>query len=265
MSLGLLVLPAGALLAWKRGDALGVLQRLWWAALGALILGIAAFALVRPQAALAGAGVALGAWVILGSLTEIAERIRLFKAPAAESGRRLIGLPRGAWGMTLAHIGLGVFILGAAVENAGKIEAAEVLRAGGRMPLGAYEVRLDRVAHVEGPNYVAERGYVRVLEGGRTICEGGPERRAFTAGGQTTSEVALCLRGLDDLYLVLGEQRLQPDGQPGWLVRAYVNPWARLLLAGPLLIALGGLVSLSDRRLRFALPKRRERPVAQAA
>ena len=259
MAVALLILPAGPLLAWKRGDALGAFQRLWVAALLALACGLAAFAFASPRKALAAAGVALGAWLVCGVAAELVERLRLFRAPLAESGRRALGLPRGAWGMSLAHLGLGVFVLGAAVETAWKVEAAEVLSAGGHMRLGAYELRLDSVGPADGPNFSAERGRIRVLDGTSVICEGAPERRSYASGGQTTSEVALCLRGLDDVYLVLGEQRAGAAGQPAWLVRAYVNPLARLLFAGPLLMALGGLISLSDRRLRLAVPRRRPR------
>ncbi len=260
IALGLLILPAGPLLAWKRGDALGAMQRLWIAAAVAVAFGIGAFALTSPRKVMAAAAVALGAWLIAGALAELAERIRLFRAPAEESARRLGGLPRGAFGMTLAHIGLGVFVLGAAFETAWKVEAAEVLTAGGHMQLGAYELRLDRVGQVEGPNYEAERGHVRVLDGDRAICQGAPERRFYPAGGQTTSEVALCYRGLDDVYLVLGERREAAGEQPRWLVRAYVNPWARLIFLGPLIMALGGFVSLSDRRLRFAVTRKAPGP-----
>ena len=265
MALALLILPAGPLLAWKRGDALGAAQRLWVVGLISLTVGLGVFALTSPRRALACAGIALASWLMLGALVELGERLHLLRASLAESGRRMAALPRGAWGMTLAHLGLGVFILGASVETAWKVDAAEVLRAGGRMALGAYELRLDNVGVVEGPNYSAERGQVRVLAGTRVICEGTPERRFYPAGGQTTSEVAICQRGLDDVYLVMGEQRPQADGTPSWLVRAYVNPMARLIFLGPLLMALGGLISLSDRRLRFALPRKKAKSVVAPA
>jgi cytochrome c-type biogenesis protein CcmF len=75
----------------------------------------------------------------------------------------------------------------------------------------------------------------------------------------TTTEVFICAKGLDDVYVVLGERRTAENGSPVWLVRAYHNPWVRLLLIGPMVMALGGLVSLSDRRLRFGLPAARGR------
>jgi cytochrome c-type biogenesis protein CcmF len=260
MGLLLLLVPVGPLLSWKRGDARGALQRLWIAAAIALGCGLLTFALVSPRKALASAGIAVGAWLILGALTELAERTRAFRASWGEVGRRLRGLPLGAFGMTLAHIGLGVFAIGAATETAWKVEAAETLPVGGTLRFGAYELRLADVSPVEGPNYVAERGTAIVTRGGRPVCAATPERRFYPVGGQTTSEVHICPRGLDDIYIVLGERRATPAG-PAWLVRAYDNPWVRLIFVGPLIMALGGFVSLSDRRLRFAAAARRSAPL----
>ena len=140
-----------------------------------------------------------------------------------------------------------------------------MLAAGGHTALGAYEVTLKSVAPAAGPNYDAERGEVVVTRAGRMVCEGSPERRFYPVGGETTSEVAICLKGLDDVYLVLGERRAGPNGQAAWLVRAYYNPLARLIFLGPLIMALGGLMSLSDRRLRFAATAKTAAKVEAAA
>ncbi|WP_374571647.1 heme lyase CcmF/NrfE family subunit [Phenylobacterium sp.] len=251
----LLLLPAGPLLAWKRGDALGAAQRLGAAAAIALAAGLAALALVSPRHALGAAGLGLGAWLIAGALAELAERARAFRVPAAESWRRLGGLPRGAWGMTLAHIGLGVFVLGVCFETGWKVEAAETVPVGGGLDVGAYHLTMEKVGAVDGPNYEAERAIIRATKAGRQVCVGAPERRFYPAGGQTTSEVAICQVGLSHLYMVLGERR-GSEGEPVWLVRAYWNPWALLIFLGPVIMALGGAVSLSDRRLRLAVGRK---------
>ncbi|WP_337188795.1 heme lyase CcmF/NrfE family subunit [Phenylobacterium sp.] len=253
----MILLPAGPLLAWKRGDARGVVQRLWAALLIAAAAGALTLALVSPRHLLGALGVAMGAWLIAGAVAEILERTRAFRAPAAESWRRFTGLPRGAWGMTLAHLGLGVFVLGAVFETTWKSEAAEALPLGGSVNAGGYEVRLDDVRPVAGPNYDADRGALTVTRAGREICRVAPERRLYTAGGQTTTEVGLCYQGLSHVYVVLGERRGDP-ASPTFLVRAYWNPWASLIFLGPALMATGGLVSLSDRRLRLGVGRRRE-------
>ena len=148
----------------------------------------------------------------------------------------------------------GVFVLGAVFEVTWKVEAAEAVPIGGGVVVGAYSVRLDDVRPVEGPNYDADRGALTVTRAGQTICRVRPERRLYVAGGQTTSEVGLCYQGLSHIYVVLGERRAGGT----YLVRAYWNPWASLIFVGPVLMGLGGLVSLSDRRLRLGVGRRRE-------
>jgi cytochrome c-type biogenesis protein CcmF len=260
MAVLILLLPAGPLLAWKRGDAKGAARRLWSAILAAAAFGFLALALVSPTKVLGVAGLALGAWLVAGAVVEVVERVRLFRVPAAESGRRLVRLPRAAWGMTLAHLGLGVFVLGAVYETAWKIEAAEALPPGGSLDVGAYHVSLDAVSAVQGPNFEADRASITVTKAGRPVCTAQPERRLYHAGGQTTSEVGLCYRGASHIYLVLGERRDAAGGVPRWLVRAYWNPWATLIFLGPVIMGFGGLVSLTDRRLRLGVAQRREKP-----
>jgi cytochrome c-type biogenesis protein CcmF len=252
-----IILPAGPLLAWKRGDLQGVGQRLWAAALIALACGLGAYALVSPRKAFGALGIALGTWLVAGAVTELVERTRAFRVPAADSWRRLTGLPRGAWGMTLAHLGLGVFVLGACAELGWKSEAAETLALGRSLDVGAYHLTLETVRPVEGPNYDSERAMIRVTKAGAQVCTGEPDRRFYPAGGQTISGIALCYRGASHLYMVLGERRKAPDGTPVWLIRAYWNPWASLIFLGPVIMALGGLTSLSDRRMRLGVARRR--------
>ncbi len=264
MALALLVLPLGPLMAWKRGDALGALQRLWWAAVLAVGAGLGVLALLKPSHGFAAIGMALGVWLIAGALTEVAERVQLGKASGQEVRRRLTGLPRGAWGTTLAHAGLGVFALGASFETAYKIEAAQALSINQSLNVGAYQVTLTDVRQVDGANYIAERGHLAVTRAGKLACTATPERRFYPAGRQTTSEVYICAEGLSDVYLVLGERRAGTSGNPAWLVRAYWNPWARLIFLGPLFMALGGLISLSDRRLRLGAPRRAKAAEAAA-
>ncbi len=264
MLVAFIILPAGPMLSWKRADAKGAIQRLALAGGLAIACGFAAWLAFEPKKALTAAGMAIGAWLILGALAEVVERVRLFRVPVAEVLRRARGLPMGAWGMTLAHAGLGVFVLGAVAETSFKLEAADALPIGGSVIAGPWKATLTDVRIVEGPNYLAEQGVVTVtsVDGvapTRTVTS---ERRFFPAGGQTTTEVGLDFRGLDDVYVVMGERRATPGGERAWAVRLYHNPWARLIFLGPAIMALGGVLSLMDRRLRLAMPGRRKRVAA---
>ena len=257
MAVALLILPAGPLLAWKRGDLKGAMQRLAIAAALTVVVALLAFAVFEPRKALSAAGVGLGAWLILGALAETAERVRLFRAPLAETLRRAKGLPMGAWGMTLAHAGLGVLVLGAVVETGYRVEAARPLAIGQSVQAGQWTVTLNEIRIVEGPNYIAEQGRLSVAAPGRRTSEVTAERRFFPAGGQTTTEIGLDFRGLDDVYVVVGERARATTGEPAWNVRVWWNPWARLIFLGPILMALGGVLSLLDRRLRLAVGARK--------
>ena len=256
MAAALLVLPMGPLLSWKRGDLAVVLQR--QAADGGIGLAsaLAAFLFSEPKKALSALGVGLGVWVVAGALSEVVERGRIGRSSFTETVRRLAALPTGAWGMTLAHVGLGLFVMGAAYETAWKLETADVLAPGADLRLGQYRLVLDHLETVQGPNFTADRTVVRVFHNGRLACDAEPERRFYPANRQSTSKIALCFEGLSDLYVVAGDTRPTASGQPGQLIRAYWNPWVRFIFLGPLLMALGGLISLADRRLRLAVGRR---------
>ena len=257
MAACLLLTPVGPLSAWKRSDLGASLRPLAGAGVVALLAGLLAFWLVAPRRATAAVGVALGVWLILGALTETAQRVRAGRADLRETGRRLRGLPRGAWGVTLAHAGLGVFALGASCETAWRVEAADTLSLGRSLAVAGYTLTLERVGGYDGPNFSAERAVVRVIPPHGAPFTATPERRFYPARNQTVARVALERRGVSDLYVVLGERRT--GAGEGWAVRAFWNPGARLIFLGPLLMALGGLVSLSDRRLRLAVGSKARR------
>jgi len=260
MLVAFLILPAGPLLAWKRGDARGAIQRLALAGALAIGTGFVGWLAFEPKKALTAGGLAVGSWLIFGALAEVVERVRLFRVPLAEVLRRARGLPLGAWGMTLAHAGLGVFVLGAVIETGFKVEAAAPASIGQTVTAGPWRVTLNKVQVIEGPNYLAEQGTLTVapVRAGPEARAITAERRFFPAGGQTTTEVGLDFRGLDDVYVVMGERRAGAQGQNAWTVRVFYNPWARLIFLGPFIMALGGILSLYDRRLRLAIGGRRK-------
>jgi cytochrome c-type biogenesis protein CcmF len=143
------------------------------------------------------------------------------------------------------------------VETGYRVEAARPLAPGQTIEAGKWAVTLDSVRVVEGPNYLAEQGKLTVtLRGGGAPGTVTAERRFFPTGGQTTTEVGLDFRGLDDVYVVLGERGQTAAGEPAWNVRVWWNPWARLIFLGPAIMALGGLLSLMDRRLRLGVNRK---------
>jgi cytochrome c-type biogenesis protein CcmF len=162
-------------------------------------------------------------------------------------------LPRADWGKAVAHGGLGITIFAVSGMLAWKIEDIRVVQIGETFPLGAYEVRLDDVREVEGPNYQSTMGFMTVLRDGAVVTELRPEKRIYPVAGMPTTEAAIDYGFLRDVYLVLGDR--QQSG--GWAVRSYIEPFANWLWAGCILMALGGFLSLSDRRYRVAAGARK--------
>ncbi|PWT84917.1 MAG: heme lyase NrfEFG subunit NrfE [Proteobacteria bacterium] len=257
----LLAMPIGPLLAWKRGDLLGALQRLALAFVLAVLAAVTVLALYWRGPWLAPFGIAVGVWVIGGALSEWAMRIKLFAAERAEVFRRARGLPRAAYGGMLAHAGVGLTVIGIVASSAWRVEDVVILRPGERAAIAGYELAFRGVAPRRGPNYQEIVGLLALTRNGTPVAELTPSKRTFDMPQQTTTEASIHVGWRGDLYVVLGDQ--QTAG--GWVVRLYFNPLVRLIWLGAVVMALGGLISLSDRRLRIGVPRRARSPIAEAA
>ncbi len=245
------ILPVGAMLAWKRGSVARSVRGLIPALVLALAFGALGFALQTGRSALGPVGLMLGAWVVFGALTDLWARTG--RDGIGTRLARLTRLPRADWGKSTAHLGLGVTIFAVAAMNAWKIEDIRVVQEGESFPLGSYEVRLDKVEEVQGPNYVSTMGTMTVTRAGALVAVLYPEKRFYPVAQMPTTEAAIDFGLARDLYLVLGDK--QKSG--GWAVRSYIEPFANWLWGGALLMAFGGGLSLSDRRYRVAAGARR--------
>jgi cytochrome c-type biogenesis protein CcmF len=256
----LLALAVGPLLAWKRGDILGALQRVWVAFAAAILVVIGGYYVTKGGPVLALLGLGLAAWVLVGALIEWAERVKLFQAASSDSLRRAIELPRAAYGMTIAHIGVAVFVAGVSA-SAFESEHIDALHPGDEFTLAGYTLHLDGVSKEPGPNYSAQEASITVRQGDRIVTVMHPEKRFFPLQQQDTSKTAIRTNLLADLYVALGDQ----DDQGRWTVRAYWKPLVPWIWIGAVMMAFGGAVSLSDRRWRVGVPARRGRAAAAAA
>ncbi len=246
----------GPALSWKRADLGAAVLRLWWAAVAAVAAGL--FALIGMNALPA---LAFGAatWIILGALGEIVERIRLFRIPFAASAARLGAMPRGAFGTTLAHAGMGITIAGIAGMSLAQ-ESITLTRPGGSVQLAGYTFTLTDIHDAPGPNYESRVADLRVTRNGALVTELSPSRRAFPVQQITTTEAAIHTTGFSDLYAVLGDER---DGAA--VLRLHYNPLAPWIWLGALVMAAGGGISLADRRLRVGAPTRARATAAARA
>ncbi|MDX2308452.1 MAG: heme lyase CcmF/NrfE family subunit [Hyphomicrobium sp.] len=247
----LLALPYGPLLAWKRGDLLGVSQRLMAVAIVSIVMGIAIAAYYQRGPWLAPIGFALGVWVILGAATDILNRARFRDVPWPEFVRRITSLPRSAYGGVLAHMGLGVSILGIVATSAYQSEKIVALAIGQSETVAGYTLTFKGVEQARGPNYTEDVGTFEVTTGGAFVSTLHPSKRLYDAPPQPTSEAGIYPSLGGDLYAVLGDK--QPAG--GYAVRFYFHPLVRLIWIGAVIMFVGGAISLSDRRLRVGAPR----------
>ena len=243
------ILPIGAMLPWKRGQLGRTVLALRVPFVLALALAVLAWAMQTGRSGLGPIGLFLGAWVVFGALTDLWSR----------TGRgdnrlgRLSRLPRADWGKTVAHSGLGVTIFAVAGLLAWEQEDIRVVQLGESFDVGGYTLTLDGVDQVRGPNYISEMGKVRVAQNGREVAVLNPEKRVYPVAQMPTTEAGIDYRVFRDVYVVIGDQ--QADG--GWTVRTYIKPFANWIWSGSILMAIGGFLSLSDRRFRVAAGARK--------
>ena len=240
-------LPLGAILPWKRAQ----IKRAGSPLIGALSLslafGLLIWSLQTGGRILAPIGLALSAWVILGTLTDLIVRCRMLENGFFAGIRRLIKLTRADWGKAFAHIGLGLTIFGISAITAWETEDIRVAKIGETFEMSGYTFIFDDVTKVNGKNYSSDMGTISAYEGKKLVAKLKPEKRFYPVQRMPTTEAGINSTFKRDLYVALGD--FQNDG---WTIRTYVKPFAVWIWIGCLVMAFGGLMSMTDRRLRFA-------------
>jgi cytochrome c-type biogenesis protein CcmF len=247
----LLLLPLGQTLAWKRGNFLGTAQRLYAVFGIALLATLAMLAFQHGGPVAAPLGIGLGIYLVLGSINEIVTRSWSRGAPLSVAWRKARGLPRSAWGTSIAHAGVGLTVIGIAATAWG-VEAIGSLRPGERLGAGDYEVRLEQVTPRIEANYREDVAVLTVLGAGRELGTIETMKRLYVTRGMPTTEAGILTTGLGQVYASIGE--VQADGSIG--MRLYHKPLVLLIWIGSLVMAAGGTLSLTDRRLRIGAPAR---------
>jgi len=256
-----MVLPIGAVLPWKRGKLGKAMKPLWGMMALSVALGALVWSLQTGGRMLAPVGITLATWIILGAIADVAGRVKFGKASMAEVLRRARNLPRADWGKTVGHIGFAFTVFGISAITAWEVEDIRTLKIGESFPLQAYEIRLDAVEGFEGPNYAGQRGVFTLSKDGAEVAKMYPEKRFYTVQSMPTTEAAIDQNLLRDVYVVLGDK--QDDGS--WAVRSYVKPFTNWIWIGVLVLAIGGLLSMTDRRYRVAALARKARSNAVPA
>ena len=235
----LVLMGIGPWTNWKGSDLLAVIKRLWLAGLVAVLAGISVPLMMGDFTWLAGLGFLLAFWVIASGCLQI-----IRQAKAGKPTRSFIG-------MQFAHLGIAVFVIGVTMVGAYQEEKDVRMSAGETVSVGGYQIQLQDVNLVPGPNYQAMRGTFLLSKNGNPQATLYPEKRNYFSSSMPMTEAAIDVGLTRDIYVSLGE--VLPDRS--WAVRVYYKPFVDWIWGGCLLMALGGILSISDKRYRIKLKR----------
>ena len=255
MAPAMFLIGVGPMAHWKKASLPDLATRLRWAfAVGLVTALLVPFAMGRWSTPVS-LGMLLAAWIVASSVAGLLERLR--QSRASEGLLAKLGAnSRSYYGMLLAHIGVAVFIAGATLVKGYETEKDVRMGIGDSVEVGGYSFQLERLSDVSGPNYIASRGEISVTRNGRAVTKMYPEKRTYREKKNPMTEAAIDWGFVRDLYVSLGEQ-LNPTT---WLVRVYHKPFVELIWVGWLLMALGGLLAVFDRRYRITVGVKHRAP-----
>jgi len=251
----------GPIARWKKASLPDLMSRMKWAFGAAVVTGLLLPFAMGTWTPLVSLGYLLAMWIVFAAATQIWTRVR----EASGEGtvwQRLAKQSRSYYGMHLAHLGIAVFIVGVTTVKGYEVERDVKMEVGDTVSIGSHTFRFDGVTDVAGPNYSAARGIVEVSRNGKFVEVLHPEKRVYAASRMPMTEAAIDTTPFRDLYVSLGE----PVGDNAWAVRVYEKPFVVWIWGGCILMALGGLMAVTDRRYRITVKKvRDERSAAGAA
>jgi cytochrome c-type biogenesis protein CcmF len=234
----------GPIARWKHASMPDIWVRVRWALGASIVIALLLPLVLGKWTPLIALGFLLAAWVITTTLLDLRKRI----AGTGTFWQRLKIPARSYYGMLLAHLGIAVFVIGVTMVKGYETERDVRMDIGDTVEAGGYVFRFDGVSEQQGPNYVASEGRVSVSKDGKPLTVLNPEKRVYNASGMPMTEASIRTGFLRDLYVSLGEPI---PGTNAWAVRVYIKPFVDWIWAGCLLMALGGMLAISDRRYRI--------------
>jgi cytochrome c-type biogenesis protein CcmF len=235
---------------WKQASVGELARTLRWAFLTAALVGAIAPFFLGEWKPLVALSLLLALWIVLSAMLNFVERVQSTQAgqPFLRAAQKQ---PRSFFGMHLAHIGISVFVVGVAMVNAYQAEKDVKMEVGDTVTVAAYTFKFNGVRQEKGPNYMALVGDVDLLKDGQVARKMFPEKRSYFTSSMPMTEAAIDTGFLRDVYVSLGEPIDKAHPEAAWAVRVYYKPFVDWIWGGCMLMALGGLLAMTDRRYRI--------------
>ena len=255
------LMGVGPMARWKQAEVPDLARRLSWAAGVAVVAALASGWLAGEITLVTTAGLLMGWWVVTSVATDLWEKIRPLPG-VATTRQRAAQLQRATIGMMVAHLGVAAFIFGVALVKGYEVERDVQMNLGDTTTVAGYTFTFLGVREIQGPNYGAAQGQIKVTKNGQTVAEMLPEKRVYRVQRNPMTEAAIRSGFTGDLYVSLGEP---VAGSDAWIVRIYVKPFVNWIWGGCLLMAIGGVCAMTDRRYRRATREAAARAGLQGA
>ncbi len=246
MAPALFLMGVGPLTRWREAELPDLARRLRWA-LGVTVAGALFTGWLAGEIRLVSTlGLLMAFWVVAAVMTDLLERIHPQGSTWRQASFKLRQIPRASVGMMLAHLGVAAFCFGVVMVKSYEIERDVKMNLGDSTTVSGYTFNFRGTREIQGPNYVAIQGLIEVTRDSQKLAEMRPEKRVYRVQQNPMTEAAIDTGFTRDLYVALGE----PVDSGGWIVRVYVKPFIDWIWGGCLLMALGGLLAVTDRRYR---------------
>ena len=247
MAPAIFLMGVGPLTRWKQAALPELALRLRWAAAVSVLAALLTGWLAGEVRLVATLGLLMAFWIACSVVTDLMERIKPRGSPWSDAWRRLRLIPRAIVGMMVAHLGVGAFCFGVVMVKAYEVERDVQMQIGDSTTVRGYTFTFRGTRDLQGPNYIATRGHMEVEHKGQKLAPMYPEKRVYRVQQNPMTEAAIDAGVTRDLYVSLGE----PVASGAWIVRVYVKPFIDWIWGGCVLMALGGILAVTDRRYRL--------------
>ncbi|WP_295624540.1 heme lyase CcmF/NrfE family subunit [uncultured Nitrosomonas sp.] len=250
MTPAIFLIGVGPISRWKQMSLPALAIRLRWAFGISVVSALITPFFMGEWKPMVSFGLLLAFWIIVCAFVNVKHRLN--NSGEGSLLTKLSKQSRSYYGMHCAHIGVAIFIIGVTLVNSYETEKDVRMEIGSKVTVGGYVFQFNGTSDVVGPNYKAVRGEISVLKDDQFVRKLYPEKRTYNASGMAMTEAAIDTGFFRDLYIALGE----PLSNGAWVVRAYHKPFVDWIWFGCILMAMGGITSITDRRYRLKITKK---------